>query len=255
MSKSFNYSSYNFLPSPSTDDSHEFADPATSSVLLNRYSVENSWSNLWRSGLPEQKLTVWLPRRVTDYDDEHPLYKLNEASSKMKLQKHSFSDLSFLKSDSSLTLKTIQKYSPYINVTPNSYRSSNADCAGDNNIDNSTPNNSRLSSILHKFGDVHLSHSDGSSKLTVIGNSYPIDRPPDIKEKTLAQLSLIRKKENCITSIGFDTNSKCFMDPMIGAPAEFLNRINELSRLQPVTKRWERARCRPRVRKKMAVNK
>ncbi|KAK4475926.1 hypothetical protein MN116_001167 [Schistosoma mekongi] len=249
MSRSFSYSSHNFLPFSErpTDDNHEFTDSATSSVLFNRYSVENSWSNLWRSGLPEQKLTVWLPRRLTDYDDEHSLYKLNEASSKMKLQKHNFSDLNFLKLDSSLTLKTTQKYSPHMNMTSNRY------WAGDNNKGNSSTNNPRLSNIIHKFG--RLTHFDGSSKLNIIGNPYPINRPPDIKEKTLAQLSLIRKEENCITSIGSGTNAKCFMDPLIGAPAEFLNRINELSKLQAVTKRWERTRCRRRVRKEMVVNK
>ncbi|CAH8621334.1 unnamed protein product [Heterobilharzia americana] len=83
-----------------------------------------------------------------------------------------------------------------------------------------------------------------------MGNSYPVKRPPDIKEKTLAQLALIRKEENCKTSIDSVTNTKGYMDPIVGAPVEFLNRVNELSKLQEATKRWERTRYRRRVKRK-----
>uniref|UniRef100_A0A5K4EME0 Uncharacterized protein n=1 Tax=Schistosoma mansoni TaxID=6183 RepID=A0A5K4EME0_SCHMA len=51
------------------------------------------------------------------------------------------------------------------------------------------------------------------------------------------------------------TNVKGYMDPMVGAPIEYLNRINELSKLQAITKRWERTRCRRRVKKDMVINK
>lgn len=51
------------------------------------------------------------------------------------------------------------------------------------------------------------------------------------------------------------TNVKGYMDPMVGAPIEYLNRINELSKLQAITKRWERTRCRRRMKKDMSINK
>ncbi|VDQ02108.1 unnamed protein product [Trichobilharzia regenti] len=49
-------------------------------------------------------------------------------------------------------------------------------------------------------------------------------------------------------------NVKGYMDPMAGAPTDFLNRINELVKLQEATKRWERTRCRRRVKRKTLPN-
>ncbi|CAH8639827.1 unnamed protein product [Schistosoma guineensis] len=263
FSKSFDYSRRIILPfsESSTDNNYEFIDPTTSSVRSNGCSVENSWSHLWRSGLPEQKLTVWLPRRYTEQGCEHLQCRLSKASSSIKLNKISFPDINFLELGSNLTLKTIQKLSPQMNMTSNSYWASNTHFAGHNvttvinNNNNSNTNNSRLSNNLHKNGDVHLMHPDNSNKLTIMGNSYPVNRPPDIKEKTLAQLSLIRKEENCTITIDSGTNVKGYMDPMVGAPIEYLNRINELSKLQAITKRSERTRCRRRMKKDMSINK
>ncbi|CAH8576599.1 unnamed protein product [Schistosoma turkestanicum] len=245
----------------SADNKHEFMDFPTSSIYSNRYSVENSWSNLWRSGLPEQKLTIWLPRRFTGQDDEHLQCKLNKTPSSIKLHKLSFPDLDFLEQDNSFTMKTTQKCSPQIKMTSNSYWTLNAHCADHNantninNDNNNSANNSRLSNNLRKNGGEHLTHSNNSNSLTIMGNSYPINRPPDIKEKTLAQLSLIKKEENCTTSINSNTNVKGYMDPMVGAPVEFLNRLNALSKLQAVTKRWERTQYRRQVKKEMIINK
>ncbi|CAH8668331.1 unnamed protein product [Schistosoma rodhaini] len=263
LSKSFDYSRRIILPFSEslTDNNYEFIDSTESSIRSNGCSVENSWSNLWRSGLPEQKLTVWLPRRYTEQDYEHLQCRLNKASSSIKLHKISFPDVNFLELDSSLTLKTIQKLSPQVNSTSNSYWALNTHCTGhntitaNNNNNKSSTNGSRLSNNLHKIEVVHLMHPDNSNKLTIMGNSYPVNRPPDIKEKTLAQLSLIRKEDNCTTSIDSGTNVKGYMDPMVGAPIEYLNRINELSKLQAITKRWERTRCRRRVKKDMVINK
>ncbi|CAI2734812.1 unnamed protein product [Schistosoma spindalis] len=209
LSKSLNYSRRIISPfsESSTDNNYELINSTTSSVCSNGCSVENSWSNLWRSGLPEQKLTVWLPRRYTEQGYEQLQCRLSKASSSIKLHQISFPDINFLELDSSLTLKTIQKLSPQRNMTSNSYWASNARCSGHNvtiainNNNKSSTNNSRISNNLHKNGDVHLMHPDNSNKLTIMGNSYSVNRPPDIKEKTLAQLSLIRKEENCTVSI------------------------------------------------------
>ncbi|CAH8873639.1 unnamed protein product [Trichobilharzia szidati] len=266
LPKPFSYSRHIALPFSeralenncmSTNSSINFP----TSVQSNRCTYENSWSNLWRSGLPEQKLTVWLPRRFNDQDDERSQWN----SHNVKLHKHSFPDLNFAELDNRFTWKSIQKSSPQINVNRNSYWTPNAyynvqnhkiiTNSNNNNSSSSTStNNSKLLNTSHRNGEFCSNYPDNSKKLTVMGNSYPVTRPPDIKEKTLAQLSLIRKEENCTTSVDSVANVKGYMDPMAGAPTDFLNRINELVKLQEATKRWERTRCRRRVKRKTLPN-
>ncbi|CAH8621349.1 unnamed protein product [Heterobilharzia americana] len=103
------------------------------SVQSNRYSFESSWSNLWRSGLPEQKLTVWLPRRFTDQEDERSQCKLNIFSpSNIKLHKHSFPDLNVKELDNPSIWKSIQKCSPQKFSNSSSYWTPNSHLNGYN---------------------------------------------------------------------------------------------------------------------------